>query len=340
MEKRKATSLEDLLQSWKDELVGSALQTCSANSVITDGLVKAWSVINNPQYSSILCSVSGGSDSDIMLDIIWRCDRDKKVTYVWYNTGLEYQATKDHLHELEKQYGISIMIQRPEKPVTTACKQCGQPFLSKKVSDFMWRLQKHAFQWEDEPYETLIKKYPNCQSALGWWCDCKQSKRLGISYNRFLKEFIMANPPSFRISNRCCDYVKKDPAHKVIRSGGYRMNILGIRRGEGGMRSFLNGCFQHSAEVDVYRPLFWYTNAEKEQYEEVFQIQHSACYTEYGLTRTGCAGCPYGKNFEQELAVLEKHEPKLYAAATSIFKDSYEYTRKYRAFQKQMNGRV
>ena len=93
MEKRKATSLEDLLQSWKDELVGSALQTCSANSVITDGLVKAWSVINNPQYSSILCSVSGGSDSDIMLDIIWRCDRDKKVTYVWYNTGLEYQAT-------------------------------------------------------------------------------------------------------------------------------------------------------------------------------------------------------------------------------------------------------
>lgn len=56
------------------------------------------------------------------------------------------------------------------------------------------------------------------------------------------------------------------------------------------------------------------------------------------MTRTGCAGCPYGKNFEQELAVLEKHEPKLYAAATSIFKDSYEYTRKYRAFQKQMNG--
>ena len=92
--------------------------------------------------------------------------------------------------------------------------------------------------------------------------------------------------------------------------------------------------------MDVYRPLFWYTNAEKEQYEEVFRIQHSVCYTEYGLTRTGCAGCPYGKNFEQELAVLEKYEPRLYAAATSIFKDSYEYTRKYRAFQKQMNGQA
>lgn len=262
------------------------------------------------------------------------------MTYVWYNTGLEYQATKDHLHELEKQYGISIMIQRPEKPVTTACKQCGQPFLSKKVSDFMWRLQKHAFQWEDEPYETLIKKYPNCQSALEWWCDCKQSKRLGISYNRFLKEFIMANPPSFRISNRCCDYVKKDPAHKVIRSGGYPdeyfRNPKRRRRNEI-FPEWLFSAFCRSGRISS---AFWYTNAEKEQYEEVFQIQHSACYTEYGLTRTGCAGCPYGKNFEQELAVLEKHEPKLYAAATSIFKDSYEYTRKYRAFQKQMNGRV
>lgn len=82
----------------------------------------------------------------------------------------------------------------------------------------------------------------------------------------------MANPPSFRISNRCCDYVKKDPAHKVIRSGGYRMNILGIRRGEGGMRSFLNGCFQHSAEVDVYRPLFGIRTRKRSSMRKYFRF--------------------------------------------------------------------
>lgn len=90
MEKRKATSLEDLLQSWKDELVGSALQTCSANSVITDGLVKAWSVINNPQYSSILCSVSGGSDSDhhVRYHLEMRQGQEGDLRLVQYRTGI------------------------------------------------------------------------------------------------------------------------------------------------------------------------------------------------------------------------------------------------------------
>jgi predicted phosphoadenosine phosphosulfate sulfurtransferase len=64
---------------------------------IVDSFAKADSVINNPNYKSILCSVSGGSDSDIMIDLIYRIDRNKKVKYVWFDTGLEYQATKDHL---------------------------------------------------------------------------------------------------------------------------------------------------------------------------------------------------------------------------------------------------
>ena len=40
----------------------------------------AWSKINNSKYKNILCSISGGSDSDVMLDIVWRCDKDNKVT--------------------------------------------------------------------------------------------------------------------------------------------------------------------------------------------------------------------------------------------------------------------
>lgn len=41
-----------------------------------------------------------------MLDIIHNTDDIGKVTYYWINTGLEYQATKEHLDELEKKYGI------------------------------------------------------------------------------------------------------------------------------------------------------------------------------------------------------------------------------------------
>ena len=49
-----------------------------------------------------ICSISGGSDSDIVLDLIHKIDDDKKVTYLWIDTGLEYTATKDHLNDLEQ----------------------------------------------------------------------------------------------------------------------------------------------------------------------------------------------------------------------------------------------
>ena len=76
--------------------------------LIVDSFVKANSVINNPLYETILCSISGGSDSDVILDLVHRVDLNKKVRYVWFDTGLEYQATKDHLEYLEGKYNITI----------------------------------------------------------------------------------------------------------------------------------------------------------------------------------------------------------------------------------------
>ena len=76
--------------------------------LIVDSFVKANSVINSPLYETILCSISGGSDSDVILDLVHRVDLNKKVRYVWFDTGLEYQATKDHLEYLERKYNITI----------------------------------------------------------------------------------------------------------------------------------------------------------------------------------------------------------------------------------------
>lgn len=89
----------------------------------------------------------------------------------------------------------------------------------------------------------------------------------------------------------------------------------------------------------LYRPLFWYKDSDKEDYEKAYGIVHSKCYTEYGLKRTGCCGCPYGRDFEFELNVIKKYEPKLYKAVTNIFKDSYEYTREYRKFRQDMENK-
>lgn len=322
----KANSLDDLIKN------------CSENQIIGDNLIRAWAKINSPLYSKILCGISGGSDSDVMIDIVWRCDKNNKVEYVWFDTGLEYQATKDHLKYLEKKYSIEIKPYKAIKPIPTSCKFYGQPFLSKQVSEFIQRLQKHNFQWENDSFETLILKYPKCQSALEWWCNIKKSKKLSIAQNKWLKEFIIENPPTFKISNKCCKYAKKDVLHKILQEKKYDLNITGIRKAEGGARATAyKTCFDDDGEVDNYRPLFWYKNKDKEEYDNSYSISHSKCYSEYGLKRTGCAGCPFGRDYEFELQVIKEHEPKLFIAVTNIFGESYEYTRRYREFCKEMN---
>ena len=298
------------------------------------------SKINRNKYDNILCSISGGSDSDVMLDICKKCDKEGKITYIWFNTGLEYQATKDHLKYLEEKYNIVIEERRAEKPIPICCSQYGQPFLSKQVSEYISRLQKHNFQWDDENFETLLEKYPKCKVALRLWCNAWGDKsKFNIEYNKWLKEFMILNPPPFKISNKCCYYAKKLVAKYAKDNYNCDLSIVGVRKAEGGARSSAyKNCFSdNEGKADEYRPLFWYKNSDKVDYEKHYGIVHSKCYTEYGLTRTGCAGCPYGRDFERELEIIQKYEPKLFVAVNNIFGDSYEYTRKYRKFCEVMN---
>ena len=318
------------------------------NFAILDGYAKAQAVIQ--RHNTAMCSISGGSDSDIVLDIIHNVDENGKVTYCWFDTGLEYRATKEHLDYLEQKYGIEIKRIKPDKPIPTCVREYGVPFLSKYVSEQMMRLQAHGFQWEDEPLEVLLQKYPRCKTALQWWCGERYSdkdgvqkiSRFSIYRNRFLKEFIIATPPDFPISNKCCEYSKKKPAKRIIKELDADLDITGIRQAEGGIRSAnFKTCFSASKSkgCDTYRPIFWYMDGDKRAYEEHFDIQHSRCYTEYGLRRTGCVGCPFSKHINEELAIIEEHEPNLYKAAVHIFGKSYEYTAKYRAFVKEMKAR-
>lgn len=315
------------------------LENCPKNTTICDNLLRAYKIINDKKYKKIVCSISGGSDSDIMLDIVWRCDKDNKVTYVWFNTGLEYQATKDHLKFLEEKYQIEIKSYKAIKAIPLSCREYGQPFISKQVSEYIQRLQRHGFQWEDDSFEELYQKYPKCKSALQWWCNCNLTDNFNIHRNKLLKEFMIQYPPQFKISNKCCQYAKKDISHKLIKDGGYDLSIVGIRKSEGGARSIAyKNCFdEKDGECDNYRPLFWYDDKDKREYENVYDVTHSKCYTEYGLKRTGCCGCPYGRDFEYELGVIKKYEPKLYKAVIHIFGDSYEYTRQYREFRDKKN---
>jgi 3'-phosphoadenosine 5'-phosphosulfate sulfotransferase (PAPS reductase)/FAD synthetase len=266
------------------------------------------------------------------------------------DTGLEYKATKEHLNYLEKRYNITIIKEKAIKSIPVCCKEYGKPFFNKYVSSMIERLQKVNFEWVDEPFEVLYARYPNTKSALRWWCNKNKESfkkasesenyrpsRFDIDYYYGLKEFLIENPPTFRISNKCCEYAKKKVAHEVLTKGKYDLDIIGVRKSEGGIRaaSYKNCYSRNDDKIDQYRPLFWFTDADKKEYERAFDIKHSDCYAKYGFARTGCSCCPYAKDLEYELGQVRIFEPMMYKAVNNIFGESYEYRRKFWQFRKE-----
>ena len=154
-----------------------------------------------------------------------------------------------------------------------------------------------------------------------------------------LKEFLQASPPEFEISPKCCDYAKKRVAARVKKQIGATLNCVGMRKSEGGIRSIaLKSCFSEgkNGEADNFRPIFWFTDSDKAEYEKFCEIHHSDCYTKWGFSRTGCACCPFGSEFEEELEVVRREEPALYNLANRVFGQSYEYARRYRRFKESL----
>lgn len=291
---------------------------------------------------NIVCSISGGADSDCMMDVVTRLSagREKDVRYVFFNTGIEMQATKEHIAFLQDKYDVPIEEVKPKQSVPRACQLHGVPFMSKRDAEYIERLQRHGFKFEDRPFAELYEEYPKCKAALRWWCDeWGEGSMMSIGRHKGLKEYMVANPPDFKISPRCCDCAKKEPAAKASEDAD--ITFIGIRKAEGGARmTTYKTCFIDGKHGKQHFPLFWWSDVDRAAYERAFNVQHSRAYTEYGCTRTGCAGCPFGSHFEDELKMLDQFEPALANAARSIFGKAYEYTRGYREFKaKYKDGR-
>lgn len=217
------------------------------------------------------------------------------------------------------------------------------------MSNFIHGLQTHGFQWEDEDFDTLCTKYKNCMQGLSWWTNRYMPNNgsygsFTIGRYAYLKEFLIANPPTFNISSECCKFAKKDVSQMLIDKYNVDLMIVGVRKSEGGARAIsYTNCFSENLHgAAQYRPLYFYTDKDKFEYEQFYHIQHSDCYNVYGFKRTGCCCCPYGwvnNKLFYELAQTQRYEPKLYKAVNNVFKDSFEYTRKYLQFRKEMKDK-
>ena len=227
------------------------------------------------EHPNVICSYSGGADSDIMLDII---ERTRKlfnlppIRYAFFNTGLEMKATKDHVRDVAQKYGVEIFEYQPIKGyikttvngvsenvecksalnIVNATRKHGIPFVSKIMSGGLEEWQKKGvpltiadeYNLADDKHAKRMElkaRYPKCESLINFLCCCDKNGeprpniQLVINSSKYMRDFIEEYPPNFQISAKCCDYCKKHVAHFVQKD--YEMIITGERRDEGGMRS-------------------------------------------------------------------------------------------------------
>ena len=309
------------------------------------------------QHPKAICSYSGGSDSDILIDLI---ERTRKVfslppiKYVFFNTGLEMQATKDHVEATARKYGVEIETVRPKVNIVNATRKYGIPFVSKIMSAGLSEWQKKDVplsiaeeydQAEDKPAKRreLKERYPGCESLINFLCCCnaagepRPNIQLVINSSKYMRDFIAECPPDFKISAQCCDCCKKQAAHRVQKD--YDMIITGERRDEGGMRSVprkdnTSLCFTETSGGQYrLRPLYYVSDTDKAWYKDSYGIRYSDAYEVYGLTRTGCCGCPISYKAVQDLELIQPYEPNVVKAAWAIFGPSYRYRQKYNEYK-------
>ncbi|MBQ3585218.1 MAG: phosphoadenosine phosphosulfate reductase family protein [Synergistaceae bacterium] len=309
------------------------IRAADNNINIVNAIAKAHNVLS--RFNAPACSISGGADSDILLHLIHSLDVDKFTRYIWFNTGLEFAATKKHLDFLRNLYDVDIIELPPVKPVAVTVREYGYPFLSKLISHNIYNLQRGGFHFKaGTSFEQDIADFPKCRDAINWWHNTRSFKSWNINRWKLLKEFLIAYPPTFSISDLCCSFSKKKVAHNFLREQARDLNITGTRKAEGGVRQSSNSCFsENSKGVPLFRPIFFFSDADKRDYERFFRISHSDCYNVYGLKRTGCVGCPFNQHVFSELEQVKRWEGGIVTAAEHIFAPSYEYTKLFRQFR-------
>lgn len=312
------------------------------------------------QHPNAICSYSGGADSDIMIDLIENARKIvpslPPVKYVFFNTGLEMKATKDHVKETAEKYGVEIIEARPKVNIVQAVRTHGVPFVSKIMSEGLSEWQKKGVplsiadeyeQAEDKhaKRQELRERYPKCESVINFLCCCNRDGdprpniQLVINSSKYMRDFIAEYPPDFPISAKCCDYCKKQLAHSVQKD--YELIITGERRDEGGMRSVPRKdntalCFTETASGQYrLRPLYYVTDKDKAWYKEAFGVRYSDAYEVYGLERTGCCGCPISYRAVDDLEKIRSYEPNVVKAAWNVFGRSYEYRRLYNEYKRR-----
>lgn len=130
------------------------------------------------------------------------------------------------------------------------------------------------------------------------------------------------------ISDKCCSEFKEKPIKEWEQKNNRPHKILGLMRAEGGRRAtakcqaFKNGKLSFSPLAVVSK-----------EWEEWFITEHNIrlCelyYPPYNFERTGCVGCPFNIQIQDELEILARVLPSARKQAEYLWKPVYDEYRR------------
>ena len=237
--------------------------------------------------NNVYVAFSGGKDSTVLLHIVRSLYPD--IPAVFCDTGLEYPAIKEFVRSID-----NVVWLKPKYTFKEVIEKYGYPVISKEQA-------------------TYIEDYRNAKSEKTKekrWNGTPVKKRFKISE----KWKFMVDAP-FKISGRCCKYLKKNPSHEYEKQTG-RKAILGIMASDSNNRGITyqqHGCNMADHRPPQSWPLAFWTDEDIWEYIRTKNIPYCKIY-DTGIKRTGCVFFMFGLHLQKpnRFELLKQTHPKLW----------------------------
>lgn len=251
-------------------------------------------------YSGAVCvSFSGGKDSTVLLHIARTVYPDIRAVFV--NTGLEYPEVFNHVLSFEN---VDII-----RPALT----------------FRQVLDKYGWCYPNK--DTALKVY-YARRGSPWALNAFKGLDKDGNFSKFKQgckkwEYLVQSP--FKISDKCCSVMKKQPMKKYKKENGVAV-IVGTMAAESHLRRngwLKTGC--NAFDRGQSQPLAFWTEQDILTYIRDNDIKIPAVYGNIvseggrlkcsGESRTGCVFCPIGVHLdrgENKFQRLARTNPKLH----------------------------
>lgn len=258
-----------------------------AKIVLSRQRIKQW---HEYWDGEVYVSFSGGKDSTVLLHLV-------RSVYpgcpaVFFNTGLEFPEIVQFARR-----AADITFVQPPMSFSDVIERYGYPVVSKETSQKI--------------YEVRTTK-----------SDKLRHKRLHGANNKYKSgkipecwKFLIDAP--FAISHKCCDVLKKRPAHKYEKETD-RHRILGTMAEDSHFRrqSYMRyGCNAFDLKAPRSMPMSFWTTEDVWDYIGREGLEYSPIY-DMGYKMTGCAACAFGVHREGEpnkFQMLHRTHPKLWS---------------------------